>query len=162
MADRYFSGLAPKLGGSFAMLLVALVAACAGGNTDGKGSTAPASKNGLTTDGGAAADGGKTEERAFAGSTAEATSLISAVVDKRGTEIGLCVRDFRVRKKLARERVSVSFGIDMEGTLLGVTSKGKEDAELKQCVQDALKGAPFPRSHAGVITVTKTYEELLQ
>jgi hypothetical protein len=84
------------------------------------------------------------------------------VVDKKSTEIGMCVREFRTRKKLARERVTVSFGIDMEGKLLGVTSKGKEDAELKACVQDALKGAQFPRSHAGIITITKTYEELLQ
>lgn len=50
----------------------------------------------------------------------------------------------------------------MEGRLLGVTSKGKEDNELKTCVQRALGDAQFPRSHAGVITVTKTYQELLQ
>ena len=82
--------------------------------------------------------------------------------DKKGSEIGACVREFRVRKNLARERVSISFGIDMEGRLLGVTSKGKEDDELKRCVQRALDGAQFPRSHAGVITVTKTYQELVQ
>lgn len=154
---------ASNIRGYFALLLVALTTACRGASTDAtsKGSTTPTAKN--VADAGAAAsgDGGK-EERPFAGSAAEATSLISAVVDKKGNEIGLCVRDFRVRKKLARERVSISFGIDMEGTLLGVTSKGKQDAELKQCVQDALKSALFPRSHAGVITVTKTYEELIQ
>jgi hypothetical protein len=146
------------------VLLAALATACAGGTPDASSSNvATAPKN--ATDAGAAAasgDGGSGDERQFAGSTAEATALISAVVDKKGSQIGVCVRDFRLRKKLARERVSVSFGIDMEGKLLGVTSKGKEDNELKTCVQDALKGAPFPRSHAGVITVTKTYEELLQ
>jgi hypothetical protein len=42
-----------------------------------------------------------------------------------------------------------------------VTSKGSEDTELKTCVQDALKDGLFPRSHSGVITVTKTYEELV-
>ncbi len=100
-------------------------------------------------------------EPPFAGSTAEATAMISSAVDKRRTEIGICVRDFRKRKKMAHERVAVSFGIDQEGKLLGVTSKGKEDGELKTCVQEAVKGAPFPRSHAGVITITKTYEELV-
>ena len=97
----------------------------------------------------------------FAGSTNEATELISEVVDKRHSEIGVCVRSYRARRKLASGRVAVSFGIDQEGRLLGVTSKGKEDAELKTCIQDALKNAPFPRSHAGVITVTKTYEDLV-
>ena len=87
--------------------------------------------------------------------------MISSAVDQRHTEIGICVRAFRNRKKMAHERVTVSFGIDQEGKLLGVTSKGKEDAELKGCVQEAVRGAPFPRSHAGVITITKTYEELV-
>ena len=113
-------------------------------------------------DGGTADADAGSNEPPFAGSAAEATALISAAVDKKGSEIGACVREFRLRKKLARERVTVSFGIDMEGKLLGVTSKGKEDAELKACVQKALEGARFPRSHAGVITVMKTYEELLQ
>lgn len=107
-------------------------------------------------------DAGATEERPFAASTAEASAMISAAVDKRQNEIVACVRAFRERKNLAHEKVAVSFGIDMEGSLLGVTSKGKEDAELKTCVHDALRGVLFPRSHAGVITVTKTYEEILQ
>ncbi len=102
------------------------------------------------------------EEKPFAGSAAEATSMISAVVDKKQDEIATCIREYRVRKKLAHERVSVSFGIDQEGRLLGVTSKGKEDAELKGCVQGVLKNAAFPRSHAGVITVTKSYEEIIK
>jgi hypothetical protein len=109
-----------------------------------------------TKDGGAAP-----EERPFAGSTAEATSFISTVVDNKHTEIATCVREFRVRKKMAHDRVAVSFGIDQEGKLLGVTSKGKEDVELQGCIQNALKSALFPRSHSGVITVTKTYEELV-
>jgi hypothetical protein len=99
--------------------------------------------------------------RQFAGSTAEATSMISEIVDQRQHEIFMCVHDFRTRKNLARERVAISFGIDQEGKLLGVTSKGKEDSELQSCVQGVLRSAPFPRSHSGVITVTKTYEELV-
>jgi hypothetical protein len=111
-------------------------------------------------DGGAAADGGS-RERPFAGSIGEATSLISDVVDKRQHDIFACVRSYRGRKNLHGERLAISFGIDQEGNLLGVTSKGKEDVELKGCVSKALEGAPFPRSHSGVITVTKTYEELV-
>lgn len=111
----------------------------------------------------ASPDAGAAHEDAapFAGSVPEATALISKAVDARQREIRACVASFRERKKLAHERVAVSFGIDQEGKLLGVTSKGKEDAELKACVQEALQKAPFPRSHAGVITVTKIYEELV-
>lgn len=83
-------------------------------------------------------------------------------MDKKHSEIATCVREFRARKKGAQNRVAVSFGIDQEGRLLGVTSKGAEDAALKSCVQDALKNAGFPRSHAGVITVTKSYEDIVQ
>lgn len=103
----------------------------------------------------------KTEERPFAASTAEATELISQAVDKKHAEVALCVREFRARKKDSQNRVTVSFGIDQEGRLLGVTSKGSADGELKSCIQDALRSAPFPRSHSGVITVTKSYEEIV-
>jgi hypothetical protein len=121
-------------------------------------SATPSTKEG---DGGAPATSGP-PEKPFAGSAQEATSMISAVVDKKQDEIATCVREFRIRKKMAHERVAVSFGIDQEGRLLGVTSKGKEDAELKGCVQGVLKNATFPRSHSGVITVTKTYEEIIK
>lgn len=145
----------------------ALATGCAPGSGEG-GATPTSGAKGTaasTPDAGKAGAGdaaAAADDRPFAGSTAEATSLISTAVDKKQLEISLCIRDFRARKKMARERVAVSFGIDQEGKLLGVTTKGKEDNELKTCVQDALKGAPFPRSHAGVITVTKTYEELVQ
>jgi hypothetical protein len=100
-------------------------------------------------------------ERPFAASVAEASEMISAVVDKKHTEIAKCVRDYRTRKNLQRQQVAVSFGIDQEGKLLGVTAKGKEDSELQSCIQEVLRGAPFPRSHSGVISVTKTYEEFV-
>ena len=153
-------GAAVTLG---AALLFPFAGGCGGSRPDASsaGTASSATANDAPDAAGAGGDAG-TSEPPFAGSAAEATALISAAVDKKGTEIGTCVREFRERKKLARERVSVSFGIDMEGKLLGVTSKGKEDAELKACVHRALEGARFPRSHAGVITVTKTYEELLQ
>ena len=108
------------------------------------------------TDAGAPSDG-----RPFAGSTADATDLISRAVDTRHAEVARCTHAFRIRKKMPHDKITVSFGIDQEGRLLGVTAKGREDAELKRCVLDAMTGAPFPRSHAGVITVTKVYEELV-
>jgi len=146
---------------ALAALFFASTAGCAGSRPDpsAKSSASAATE---ASDAGDADGGAASSEPPFAGSAAEATALISSAVDKKGSDIGACVREFRLRKNLARERVSVSFGIDMEGKLLGVTSKGKEDAELKSCVHKALEGATFPRSHAGVITVTKTYEELLQ
>ena len=144
-------------------LLLAFSLGCGGGRPEPSSSNnaSGTAKEAAGEDADAGSDAGA-DEVPFAGSAAEATQLISAAVDTKGSEIGACVREFRVRKKLARERVTVSFGIDMEGKLLGVPSKGKEDAELKACVHKALEGARFPRSHAGVITVTKTYEELLQ
>jgi hypothetical protein len=148
----------------FRIMIVSIAAiaatACAGASSEP--TSMSASRLAASTDGGAGADGGTTEpERPFAGSIGEATSLISDVVDKRHREIAACVRSYRSRKNLHGERLAISFGIDQEGKLLGVTSKGKEDPDLKGCVQKALDGAPFPRSHAGVITVTKTYEELV-
>lgn len=140
-------------------LVVLLVGGCAGSAADTSKSPTPApSPSGSSAN--APVDAGS--EPPFAGSLAEATTMIASAVDSRGTAIGTCVRDFRARRKLLRERVSVSFGIGQDGRLLGVTSKGAEDAELKGCVQNALGNAAFPRSHAGVITVTKTYAEILQ
>lgn len=150
--------LTSTVGLTLSALAVVLVAACAN-NKPPAASTPPPAEASEITDGGSDEDA---EEPAFAGSPAEATNLITASVDKKGQEIGLCVREFRLRHNLATERVSVSFGIDQEGTLLGVTSKGKEDDQLKTCVREALRGAKFPRSHAGVITVTKTYGEIIQ
>lgn len=113
--------------------------------------------------GDAGAGEGGAPERPFAGSIGEATQLIDAAVDRRQAEMKRCVVDYRTRKKIPRAKVSLSLGIDQEGRLLGVTlPKGKKDEQLAGCVQDALKGVVFPRSHAGVITVTKTYEEILQ
>lgn len=150
------------------LVIVSVSSGCAGARNEPGEASGPASKG--TADASvdrapsaaSPGDAGTGGERPFAGSVAEATALISIAVDKRQGEIASCVNAFRLRKKLARERVSISFGMDQEGKLLGVTSKGKEDLELKTCVQDSLKGVLFPRSHAGVITVTKTYEELLQ
>jgi hypothetical protein len=164
-----------KIFGPVGALLVAVGSAaalgCGGGehtaNPPTAATTATSARGGAPGEGGAAGAAGEggaagaADERPFAGSTAEATTMISNAVDQRRAAIATCVREFRARKKIAQERVAVSFGIDQEGRLLGVTSKGKEDRELKDCVQEAVRGAPFPRSHAGVITITKSYEELV-
>ena len=99
----------------------------------------------------------------FAGSAAEATQLIGTAVDKGADKVQKCVSEYRARKNMPHERVTISMGIDQEGRLLGATlPKGKTDDVLSACVQSALANAPFPRSHAGVISITKTYEEISQ
>jgi hypothetical protein len=99
----------------------------------------------------------------FAGSAVEATQLIGAAVEKKTAEVQKCVAEYRARKKLPHERVTISMGIDQEGRLLGATlPKGKTDAPLSECIQAALANAPFPRSHSGVISITKSYEEIVQ
>ena len=99
----------------------------------------------------------------FAGSAAEATQLIGVAVDKNAAAVEKCISEYRARKNLPHERVTISMGIDQEGRLLGATlPKGKTDAPLSDCVQAALATAAFPRSHSGVISITKSYEELVQ
>jgi hypothetical protein len=102
-------------------------------------------------------------ERPFAGSAAEATQLITDAVDKKQNAIAKCVQQYRFRTHLAHDKVSVSMGIDQDGRLIGVTlPKNKEDKELTACVQQELKDTKFPRSHAGVITITRTFQEMVQ
>jgi hypothetical protein len=121
-----------------------------------EGSDAGAAANAATT-------GATPAPKPFAGSAAEATQLIGAAVDKSAAAVQKCVSDYRARKNLPHERVTISMGIDQEGRLLGATlPKGKTDAPLSECVQTALANAAFPRSHSGVISITKSYEELVQ
>lgn len=103
----------------------------------------------------------KAPERPFANNAAEATTMIDAAVDAKGAGIRACVEAARTRRKAAHVKVVVEIGIDQEGKLIGVkTVKGQPaDRVLNDCVRDALTGAPFPRSHAGVITVKKSFED---
>lgn len=146
---------------SLVVSTLVLLVACGGGQKPASEATAPEKKD---ADGGAApADAGAPAEKPFAGSASEATQLISNVIDKKSDAIGKCVKEYRYRKHLAHERVDVSVGIDQDGHVLGATlPKGKKDDELSACVLGALKDAPFPRSHAGVITVTRSFEEVVQ
>jgi hypothetical protein len=151
----------------FAVGAVSAVAACSGGGTkdanapkpDPSAAATPSAKAGEPVDAGAEAG----SDRPFAGSAAEATQLITDAVDKKQSEIAKCVQQYRFRTHLAHEKVSVNMGIDQEGRLIGVTlPKNKEDKELTACVQKELKDSKFPRSHAGVITITRTFQEMVQ
>ena len=61
--------------------------------------------------------------------------------------------------------MTVDIGIDQEGTLLGVVSpnpkKGDLEPALRDCLWGNLHGLPFPRSHAGVITVRQTFTDMM-
>jgi outer membrane biosynthesis protein TonB len=131
------------------------LAACAG-KTPRANTAAPAPSASV-----AAEDAGPVE-RPFAASASEATQLVNDAVDGKSDAIRLCVRAARQRRGDPHSRVDIEFGIDQEGHLIGVklASKQPADASLLACVRDALRTAPFPRSHAGVITITRTYEEI--
>lgn len=138
-----------------------LLVACGGARAETAApSAAPTSEPAAIADAGA--DASQPEERPFAKDTGEAVRMMSEAVDAHADGMARCVREYRFRKHLAHARVEVSIGVDQEGRLLGVTSKGKEDQELFRCVQDVLKDAKFPRSKAGALTITKSYEEIVQ
>lgn len=133
--------------------------ACGGSRTD---TSAPAAAASSAAPAAADAAAPASTERPFAKDTGEAVKMMSEAVDARKEGMATCVREYRFRKHLAHARVEVQIGIDQDGKILGVTSKGKEDKELFKCVQGVLKDALFPRSRAGVITITKSYEEIVQ
>jgi hypothetical protein len=83
-------------------------------------------------------------------------------IDTKSNEVWKCVEAYRGRTQDPAAKVSVKVGIDQEGTLIAVApaKKGTLDKELTDCLLVALKRAPFPRSNAGVITVTKTFENV--
>ena len=150
-------------------VVAAVVVACGASGAGGGGPGAPSATSAKEgSDGGAAASAPAAADAApppkpFAGSAAEATQLIGAAVDKNAAAVMKCVSEYRARKNLPHERVTISMGIDQEGRLLGATlPKGKTDTPLSECVQAALANAAFPRSHSGVISITKSYEELVQ
>lgn len=148
---------------SLSCLVGSLVVACGAARTPDGGAATPSSS--AASDAGAprVPEAGAKAERPFAGSAQEATQLISDIIDRKTDAIARCVKEYRQRKHLAHERVEISVGIDQEGNVLGVTlPKGKKDDQLAGCVMDVLRGASFPRSHAGVITMTKSYEEVVQ
>lgn len=157
----------PLLG---ALGVVVAVAACGAGKPEPGGPAAASAKGageGGRGDGGAAsgaAADAAPPPKPFAGSPTEAMQLIGSALEKNATEVKKCVAEYRSRKKLPHERVEISVGIDQDGRLLGATLKGvkQQDVPFTDCLQKALAAAPFPRSHAGVIQMTKSYEEIEQ
>jgi hypothetical protein len=97
----------------------------------------------------------------FAKNAGEATALIDDAVSSRASAILVCVQQVRTRRKDVHAKIAIEIGIDQEGGLLGVEPvKGQPvDRPFLDCVREALRGAPFPKSHTGVITIKKTFED---
>jgi hypothetical protein len=103
--------------------------------------------------------------RAFASTALEAQSLIQEQIDSHMGPLLKCVNDFRGKKGDAHKAVVVDVGIDQEGNLLGVTTpnakKGDLDPAMRDCMLTTLRGLPFPKSHAGIITVRQTFTDVV-
>jgi hypothetical protein len=99
----------------------------------------------------------------FASTVVEAQSLIQDQIDAHMKTLWKCVGAYRATRDDPHKAVVIDVGIDQEGILLGVTSpstkQGDLDPTLKQCLFDGLHGVPFPRSHAGIITVRQTFTD---
>jgi len=89
--------------------------------------------------------------------------MIQSAIDARAKVLWKCVEDYRTRAGDPHRGVTLNIGIDQEGHLFGVTSADPKHAELeprlKACVLDTLRDAPFPRSHAGVITLRQVFQD---
>jgi hypothetical protein len=98
----------------------------------------------------------------FAKTGAEASELIDKAVDSRHDALKKCIDEARARRNDPHAKMVLELGIDQEGVLIGVKApKGAlADQALFTCAKDALRDAPFPRSHAGVVTVRKTFEDV--
>jgi hypothetical protein len=103
----------------------------------------------------------KPPEHPFAATSSEATSLIDAAIDSRSQSLIPCIVAARARRKNAHDKIQIEVGLDEQGHLMGVEAPrgAPKDVELFACAQKALAGANFPTSHAGIITVTKTFED---
>lgn len=117
-------------------------------------------------DAGAAAADARAE-RPFAKTPVEAQALIQEQIDAHIKPLWKCVEQLRAAKGDPHKAVTVDIGIDQEGNLLGVTTanakQGDLDPTTRDCMFAALHGLPFPRSHAGVITVRQSFtDEVIQ
>jgi hypothetical protein len=100
----------------------------------------------------------------FAKDAAAAESMIDDAIESRHSGVEKCAAEARKRMNDPHGKVSLLVGIDQEGSVIGIkVPKGeKKDEKLLTCVRVALKGAPFPKSHNGIITIKKTYEEAIE
>ncbi len=105
------------------------------------------------------------QARPFAKTALEAQSLIQEQIDAHMKPLLVCVNAYRGKNGVPHQAVVVDIGIDQEGTLLGVVTpnpkKGDLDPTLRDCLTATLHGLPFPRSHAGVITVRQTFTDVV-
>lgn len=146
-----------------ALVTLALCGACGGGSTK----PSQAAPNTSASDAGGAVTASTSEPKSaapvetkpFAKTGAEASSMIDDAIEKRHDAVNACVQDARKRRNDPHAKVEFDIGIDQEGVLMGVKAPkgGKDDATLNECVRVALRGALFPRSNAGVLTVRKTF-----
>jgi hypothetical protein len=118
---------------------------------------------GSTGDAGGTAAADAMPERPFARTAIEAQSLIQEQIDAHIKGLWRCVDQLRKAKGDPHMKVTVHIGIDQEGNLIGVTSanakQGDLDPTTRDCMFAALHGLPFPRSHAGVITVRQSFTD---
>ena len=146
----------------WASVVLSLAMACGGK----QGSAASPGKD--PTRGPTAGDGGVGTAaplpRPFASTQLEAQSLIQEQIDSHMRPLWNCVADLRGKGGDPHKGVVVDIGIDQEGTLLGVKApnptKGDLDPALRDCMLAVLHGLPFPRSHAGIITVRQTFTDV--
>jgi len=128
------------------------------------GNSAPSTATGAAPDGATTPAAASPGERPFARDALEAQQIIQSQIDAHIKQLWACVNDYRAKKKNLHKGVVVAIGIDEEGNLLGVTSAnakhGELDKTLKQCMFSALHGLPFPRSHAGIITVKQSFNDM--
>jgi len=142
--------------GVLVLAMLSVAAACGGTKTN------PDAPSASTLDAGTAVVDHAPEPRPFANSPIEAQTMMQSQIDRRMKTLWKCVEDLRARKGDPHRAVVVDVGIDQEGALLGVTSanpKHELDPTLKECMFSALHGSPFPRSHAGVITLRQTFQD---
>ncbi len=132
-----------------------------GSGTSAPPAPAPADSAAAASAPDAGAAGAAPDAKPFAHNAEEATSFIDDAITSRSNDLVTCVNDARTRHKDIHAKIVVEIGIDQEGHLLGVKMpKGaKDDKPLVSCMLAALRGAPFPRSHAGVVTVRRTFED---
>lgn len=140
-------------------MLALLVSAC----SPPPSTPAASSSSPQLADAGAGAAPEAAAPRPFASTPGEATSIITDVIQAHIKDLWKCVDSYRTAKGDPHRTVSIDVGTDQEGNLLGITTPGAKndlDPTLKDCMWKVLHGLPFPRSHAGVITVRQNFSDM--
>jgi hypothetical protein len=144
---------------ALALPAMALLAACGGKQGAAE---VPATSTAGGIDAGPEAAAAAPVVHPFASTPVEAQTLIQDQIDAHMKTLWACATDYRAKKGDPHKAVVVDVGIDQEGTLLGVMSPNPKqdlDPALRDCIFGTLHGLPFPRSHAGVITVRQSFTD---